>query len=93
VDATTGAQAELGVFPLVLYSGTIYGLAVFVVVMAILLLRPERKPARSQERAAPLPARAEDPKAKLEALKEMLSTGLITQEDFDQKKKEILGRM
>ena len=31
--------------------------------------------------------------AELEQLKEMLTAGLITQQDYDEKKKEILGRM
>ncbi len=34
-----------------------------------------------------------DPKARLEKLKQMLSSGLITQSEFDQKKKEILAEM
>ncbi len=36
---------------------------------------------------------ADGPKAELEQLKEMLTAGLITQQDYDEKKKEILGRM
>ena len=36
---------------------------------------------------------ADRPKAELEQLKEMLTAGLITQQDYDEKKKEILGRM
>lgn len=34
-----------------------------------------------------------DPKAELEKLKEMLSSGLITQQDYEKKKSEILSRM
>jgi hypothetical protein len=39
------------------------------------------------------PVALDDPKAKLEKLKEMLASGLITQQEFEAKKKEILARM
>ncbi len=39
------------------------------------------------------PVTADDPKAKIEQLKEMLNSGLITQAEFESKKKEILARM
>jgi uncharacterized membrane protein len=34
-----------------------------------------------------------DPKAELEKLKEMLTSGLITQQDYEKKKDEILSKM
>lgn len=39
------------------------------------------------------PAQADDPMAKLQKLKLMLDAGVITQEDYDQKKKQILDSM
>ncbi len=38
-------------------------------------------------------ASASDPQSKLEKLKEMLISGPITQQEFEQKKKEILEKM
>jgi len=35
----------------------------------------------------------EDPKAKIAKLKDMLDSGLITPQEFEAKKKEILARM
>ncbi len=41
----------------------------------------------------PAPSTQADPKAKLEKLKEMLNSGLITQQEFETKKAEILSKM
>lgn len=41
----------------------------------------------------PQPAQADDPLAKLQKLKQMLDSMVITQEDYDQKKKQILDSM
>jgi membrane protease subunit (stomatin/prohibitin family) len=38
-------------------------------------------------------AAAEDPMAKLQQLKKMLDAGLITQDEYDQKKADILAQM
>jgi hypothetical protein len=42
---------------------------------------------------ADLPVTPADPKAKIEMLKNMLDSGLITQQEFEDKKKDILARM
>ena len=36
VDGTTGARTELGPFPLILYSGTFYGLLLFLIVFLVI---------------------------------------------------------
>ena len=48
---------------------------------------------QAQPAQAPQGAGADDPVAVLRKLKDMLDGGLITQEEYDAKKKEILGRM
>jgi len=56
---------------------------------------PETAVAIQQQRRAEHihPAVAENTEAQLGRLKHMLDTGLITQQDFDQKKAQILARM
>ena len=49
-------------------------------------------PEAQQPAAAPAPA-SEDPMGKLQKLKQMLDAGLISQDDFDAKKKDILSSM
>ncbi len=45
------------------------------------------------QQPAQQPAQSEDPMAKLKKLKEMLDNGLITEEDYNKTKNEILGNM
>jgi len=52
-----------------------------------------RASSQAQPAQAPQGAGADDPVAVLRKLKDMLDGGLITQEEYDAKKKEILGRM
>jgi hypothetical protein len=47
-DETSGVKKELGVFPMSLYAGTIYGVLLFVVVMSGMMLSANRKPALPQ---------------------------------------------
>jgi hypothetical protein len=43
VDGLTGRKTELGIFPMSLYAGTIYGLALFVVVSAGMVIYANRR--------------------------------------------------
>ena len=43
--------------------------------------------------ATPVPAEVQGPAAKIMELKGLLDAGVITQEDFDKKKAELLGSM
>jgi hypothetical protein len=45
----------------------------------------------AQPEVAPAPAPAEDPYVELEKLGQLKEQGLITQEEFDAKKKQLLG--
>ncbi len=44
VDGKTGAQTELGIFPMSLYAGTIYGLIFFFLVFIAMLISANRRP-------------------------------------------------
>ncbi|MDR3576492.1 MAG: hypothetical protein P4L50_21715 [Anaerolineaceae bacterium] len=45
VDRTTGAQTELGIFPMVLYSGAIYGIIAFLVSLLFMARSANKNPA------------------------------------------------
>lgn len=47
--------------------------------------------AQAEQAAAPAPAPAEDPYVELEKLGQLKEQGLITQEEFDAKKRQLLG--
>jgi membrane protease subunit (stomatin/prohibitin family) len=53
--------------------------------------QPAGQPAEQPAQGQPAPQQAEDPFAKLKQLKELLDMGVITQEDFDKTKGNILG--
>tara|TARA_B100002052_G_scaffold245910_1_gene231827 strand:- start:949 stop:1164 length:216 start_codon:yes stop_codon:yes gene_type:complete len=54
------------------------------------ILKKEKKKPKAKKAAAPK-SKAVDVKAELKKYKEMLDEGLIEQEDYDAKKKELLG--
>ena len=43
VDAKTGSQTELGIFPMVLYSGAIYGFILFLLVFISMIISANRQ--------------------------------------------------
>ena len=47
VDGTTGAKTELGIFPMSLYAGAIYGLLLFLIVLLGMLIRANRNAAQT----------------------------------------------
>ncbi len=47
VDAKTGAQTELGIFPMVLYSGAIYGFLAFLLILIWMLISANRGSAQT----------------------------------------------
>ena len=46
VDGKTGTKTELGIFPMVLYSGVIYGLIFFVLISIGMVISANRNPAQ-----------------------------------------------
>ena len=47
VDGTTGAKTELGIFPMSLYAGVIYGLLLFLIIMLVMVIRSSRSAAQT----------------------------------------------
>lgn len=69
-------------------------IGVLVGVVVFLIIRMRRRPVAEVPVAqAPAPAAPEDPSRKLNQLKAMLDDGLITEEDYEAKKAEILSKM
>lgn len=115
INRTTGAKTSV-TFPVLLFSGAIYGLVLFAIVFAIMSVITLWRSLNQTQTGLPLslhtswlessrltqmarnvdksqPGHPADPVRSLKELKEMLASGLITQDDYDQKKKELLGRM
>ncbi len=47
VDRSTGSQVELGIFPMVLYSGAIYGFILFLLVLIGMIISANRQRANA----------------------------------------------
>ena len=47
VDGKTGATTELGIFPMCLYAGTIYGLLLFIIVLLVMVIQAKRGAAQT----------------------------------------------
>jgi len=56
------------------------------------MMQPNAQPAAG-EAAAPVQTAAEDPQAKLQKLKALLDGGLISAEDFEKAKAEVLKQL
>ncbi len=112
VDSKTGKKTELGIFPMSLYSGVIYGLLLFAVVMIVRYFMSKRTTATGplpqssmswpQQRGQFTPSTtfdrhtheaAEDTantRGRLQELKELHSANLISDEEYQKKRAEIL---
>jgi hypothetical protein len=104
VDESSGAKKELGIFPMSLYSGTIYGWLLFglvVIGMRILANREPkvgggstRAPVSTVFDSAPAKPRvSESTKARLKELKELRAADLISEAEYEEKRAEILKRL
>jgi hypothetical protein len=97
VNAQTGEEKEISPLLMAPVAGTIYGLVIFVIAMVVQTVKASRHPASIETRNKPIfhPAVSMDysETAKLKKLKDLLEAGLITQEDYDQKKAEILKQL
>lgn len=115
IERATAAKNSV-TFPVLLFSGAVYGFVLFVIVFAVMLvitlwrslsqtqtglplsphpsrLAVSRQPQMARNAGNSQPGHPADPVRSLKELREMLASGLITQDDYDQKKKELLGRM
>lgn len=95
VDKASGTQKELGIFPMSLYAGTIYGVLLFVVVVIGMALSANRKPAPAYHtgKAESIHEHlrsSEDTLARMRELKELRTSNLISETEYEEKRAEIL---
>ena len=102
VEEASGTQTELGIFPMVLYAGTIYGLLFFLLVFAGMLFNANRRPgtAMRTSRAQMVNASrrnsleklntAEDSLSRMMELKNLRDSNLISEKEFEEKRAQIL---
>lgn len=105
MDEKSGVKEELGIFPMSLYSGTIYGLLLFVVVYVIMLINANRLPAMGNIHASSrtFPRTFADSPDKVQAsekilirmreLKDLRAADLISESEYEEKRKEILKNL
>lgn len=95
-DRETGARTELGIFPMSLYAGAIYGFLLFVVIVVAMWMFAGRLPASTgQRRASRLDFNQNvgttgDAASRLRELNRLRDTGLITEEEYQKKRAEII---
>ncbi len=103
VDQRTKKTTELGVFPIVLTAGPIYGLLIEVLVLFVMLLRALWRivktgmastvsPGNSGTASYPTPLTlaSEDSLDRMKELKQMRAENLISEAEYQQKREEIL---
>lgn len=101
VDEASGAKTELGIFPMSLYAGTIYGWLFFgLVVLGMMIIANRRQkigyempraPVRSIfESASYKPHLSENTLARMKELKELRAANLINEAEYEEKRAEIL---
>ena len=81
VDGKTGTKTELGIFPMSLYAGTIYGLALFAVVFIGMLILANRRPARQDLNS--------EAREAMEAAIKFRASAQANQEKYEELTKEI----
>jgi hypothetical protein len=97
VNAQTEEQKEVPALLMAPVAGTMYGLVIFAIALGVQTVKASRPPASIETRNEPVfhPAVSSDfsETAKLKKLRDLLDAGLITQEDYDNKKAEILKEL
>ncbi len=86
-------RTELGIFPMALYAGTFYGILLFVVVVIGMSLSASRTPRQPQYDLADtssLLQSSEDILARMKELKNLRAANLISEAEYEEKRKEIL---
>jgi hypothetical protein len=100
IDADSGEQKELGIFPMCLYAGVFYGLLLFAVVYAYMFISARIKPASAADDdigSTKFKAYNDDPnerteriQARLEGLEKLYKQNLISDEEYKMKRTQIL---
>ena len=79
MDEASGTQTELGVFPMSLYAGTMYGVLLFVVVVPGMVLTGNKNPGSLQDQR---PRLSKATLARLRELQELREANLISDMEF-----------
>jgi hypothetical protein len=101
VDEATNTKTELGIFPMSLYVGTIYGWLLFGLVIIGMIILANRRPKIAEEiHRAPVnllfkstsynPHVSETALARMKELKELRAANLISETEYEEKRAEIL---
>jgi hypothetical protein len=101
VDEASGVKRELGIFPMSLYAGTIYGWLFFGVVVIGMLILANRRPKIGEgiqrtpvntlfESASYNPHVSDTVLARMKELKELHAANLISESEYEEKRAEIL---
>lgn len=93
VDPTSDAKTEIGVFPMSLYAGTVYGGLLFVVVVIGMVLLSSKKPIPLQadfELTSQEFKSSQDTLSRMKELKNLRAANLISEAEYEEKRAEIL---
>jgi hypothetical protein len=97
IDEASGAKKELGIFPMSLYAGTIYGWLFFGLVVIGMVIYANRRPKIGEELRRPSvnasfdnPRASETIMARMKELKELRAANLISKTEYEEKRAEIL---
>ncbi|MCC6298290.1 MAG: SHOCT domain-containing protein [Anaerolineales bacterium] len=96
VDTSTGERTELGLFPMSLYAGTIYGLILFAIIYVSMkfagkrFIPSEQAPSQKFQRQAELPG---DTVKRMKELRDLRDANLISESEYEQKRTEILKKL
>ncbi len=102
MDEASGTKTELGIFPMSMYSGTIYGWLLFGLVVLGMLINAKRKVGSGNNRADRMPVNpmfentfdkpydSENVLARMKELKQLRAANLISETEYEEKRTEIL---
>jgi hypothetical protein len=102
VDALSGEEQELGIFPMSLYAGLIYGLLLFVVVAGGMFYLANKSPSAADPQVSPHKPSQEsrsgfrltsDAAVRLKQLKDLHDANLISESEYQQKRAEIIKNL
>jgi hypothetical protein len=106
VDEISGEETELGIFPMSLYAGLIYGFLLFVVVIVGMFYLTNKSPSvssnASYSQASPHRSSQEfqgtskvttEAAARLKQLRDLHDSGLISQSEYEEKRAEIIKNL
>jgi hypothetical protein len=95
VDQSTGKRTELGIFPMSLYAGLIYGFLLFIVVVIVMEVLANRSPVNVQPKASYVPQKNNvgiSGKAleRMKELQKLRDANMISDDEYQRKRAEII---